>query len=209
MEISETGYGVDVTARRADDLDRKLITEVEKAGECTVLDLGCGAGGAAARLAAVGAYVTGMDQYDFSNDFNELVGECGKFIHGDVTSISSLINNESFDHVLCQRILHYLQYESAVALLSELIPHTKKFLYLSLSGIESYLGEAYPDKHLPVASRFSQLTPDAQETFGIYNPLVLYTKDEAVELIQTSGWCVDEVWQSAFGNIKLVVHHSE
>ena len=76
MKISETGFGVDVTLRRADDLDRKLFAEIEKREGSSVLDLGCGAGGAAARLTALGASVTGIDQHDFSQAFREAVINC-------------------------------------------------------------------------------------------------------------------------------------
>lgn len=205
MSISETGFGVDVTARRADDLDRKLIAEVEQCARCRVLDLGCGAGGAAARLTALGAHIIGIDQHDFTESFTEAVGSQGKFIQGDIRHLSEILDEQLFDYVLLQRTLHYLPYDEAFVVLKNLQGYIEKKLFLSLSGLHSDLGKVYQVSQLPLSKRFGPLTDTGKETFGINAPLTLYTRDEAVQLTVDAGWKVEAVWQSAFGNIKMIL----
>lgn len=205
MSVSETGYGVDVTVRRADDLDRKLLAAVNGRDGCSVLDLGCGAGGAAARLVELGAYVTGIDQHDFKDVFTESVGERGVFMQSDIRNIEACVAGEMFDFVLLQRTLHYLPYAEAKKVLTELCEYTKEKMFLSLSGLQSDLGKVYATVDAPIDRRFGKLTAEGQETFGIYEPLTLYTKAEAVQLAEDSCWKVVEVWQSAFGNIKMIL----
>lgn len=200
MSISETGYGVDVSVRRIDDLDKRLLAAVRADENVTVLDLGCGVGGSAARLARAGAVVTGVDQHDFSTAFASQVPQ-GRFIQSD---IATFVPAQCYDFILCQRTLHYLAYPDAVRVLQQLRPYCKKQLFLSLSGLDTDIAGYYPGSHDAIDQRFTTLASDGQEKFGITAPLCLYTKYEAFKLCAAAGWETKEVWQSAFGNIMLI-----
>lgn len=199
--VSKTGYGVDVSARRADDLDKLLLEHVAEHLGCRVLDLGCGAGGAAARLTQAGARVIGVDQHDFGTEWSLI--EDVQFIISDIPDFVALVEEKSFDVCLLQRTIHYLPYGETLVLLKDLRTRVDR-LYISFSGLTSEIGRAYVDKNKKVEERFCNLESDAQETFGITAPLCLYTENEAVELLEKAGWKIDWVRTSDFGNIKIV-----
>ena len=201
--VSETGYGVDVAIRRADDLDKRLFALVVEQLGARVLDVGCGAGGCAARLEAAGAQVVGLDIHDFSSEFSERAGGRSTFIEGDIRELNALIA-DTYDFALCQRTIHYVPYAEARTFLEVLRSRTTQKLFISFSGLESDLARTYPDTDKPVMERFATLGDEDQETFGITAPLCLYTKAEAEKLLRDSGWRIEESWQSAFGNSKLV-----
>lgn len=201
MKISETGYGVDVAVRRMDDLDRAVLARVEQIGAgALVLELGAGAGGFAARLEAAGAEVTAVDQYDFTSSYISL--NTVRFVQSDLRDTDSYIT-ATYDVVVCQRTLHYVPYEDAVKLLRALKASGVPELYFSLSGLDSDLGKYYEASEAPIAKRYGPLTPEGQETFGIQNSLCLYRAAEARNLIETGGYSVERLWESAFGNIKV------
>ncbi len=200
-----TGFGVDVAVTRADDLDKRLIQAVAAEEVTTVLDIGCGAGGQSLRLVKAGAVVTGVDIHDFSATFKAYSeGESLHFIQGDIRHLPLLIKGQIFDACSIQRVLHYLTYQEAQSLLTQLHDHVKGSLYVSVTGLETAIGEKYEDYNKPVAERFCSLQPDMAEIFSIHEPLCLYSKVEFEKLLSDSGWKVKECWVSAFGNIKAV-----
>ena len=202
VNVSETGYGVDVAATRADDLDKRLLAFVKEHPDCRVLDLGCGAGGAAARLVAAGAQVTGIDQFNFSGAWKLIEGPV-QFIQGDMREFQALTKEQVFDVCVLQRVIHYLPYDAAKGLLRELSPQVDT-LYVSFSGLTSELGAMYQDTKKPVSRRFCKLSHAQQETFGIVAPLCLYTESEAVTLLESAGWHIEWARTSDFGNVKVV-----
>lgn len=204
-EVSDTGYGVDVSARRADDLEKKLLHAVMSLKQPSVLDLGCGAGGAAARLIAAGARVTGVDQHDFSAAWSSFPQNQARFIHGDIGNVLPSLDRTSFDFVLCNRTIHYVPYEKANALLGALAPYIHQQLLISFSGLESDLGRGYFDKDKAIEARFARLTAADQVTFGITEPICLYTPREAAQLLTEAGYTILELYVSAFQNVKAIV----
>lgn len=206
MKISKTGYGVDVSATRADELERRLLEMVTRrvvAGdEVSVLDLGCGAGGAAARLQRAGAAVIGVDRYDFSNQW---LGESGTFVLGDVQQVLAAVPEYQFDYGLCNRTLHYLPYKEALQVLIDLrqVIRSSGQLSISFSGVTSDLARGYTVCQEPIASRFGKLSTADQKTFGITAPLTLYTQAEAVQLLTAAGWGVTWSRTTDFGNVLI------
>lgn len=81
---------------------------------------------------------------------------------------------------------------------------TKNKLFISVSGLQSALGEAYQAATQPITRRFSRLGALAQKDFSISEPVCLYTKDEFKELLATTGWSIEQIWTSQFGNHKAV-----
>lgn len=204
----DTGYGVDVAITRADDLDKKLLALVEDE-PMAVLDLGCGAGGTAVRLALAGASVTAVDMHDFSANFTALrqahsLSNELTFIAGDIRHLEELLPKEKFDYCLCQRTIHYLPYQEALICLKKLRAKVRQKLFISVTGVETDIGEHYPCSESPLVKRYCSLNQEAQTTFSIREPLCLYTPEEFTALLLDAGWQIEECWVSAFGNIKAV-----
>jgi len=204
------GFGVDVAERRTDDIDKKILEHLRGKSEPRVLDLGSGAGGQSFRMVEAGAFVTAIDIYDFSNEFAEyrksqnVDEERLKFIYGDITKISEYLTSEKFTDVSMQRTLHYLPYLEAVELLTFLRTIVSDKLFISVTGMNSAVGDNYGGREVAIESRFIKLEPVEADIFQILAPVCLYTEDEFVTLLKKTGWEVEEVWQSAFGNIKAI-----
>lgn len=195
-------FGVDVAIRRADDLDKKCLAEISTQNNPTVLDLGCGAGGQSFRMAKAGAKVLAVDIGDYSKFFDKK--DSVDFVQSDITEIISVLQNKEFDFCMMQRVIHYFPYDVALKLLTELRSHVKDGLFISVTGIDSDIGDQYLSKDVALEARFSQLTEEGQETFSITEPVCLYTPVEFVELLTKAGFEVEECWTSAFQNSKAV-----
>lgn len=206
----DAGFGVDVAVQRADDLDKKILSYIKNEENLSVLDLGCGAGGQSIRMALAGAEIIAIDVIDFTNKFNELVkihnlnDESLKFRHGDIRNISEIVCNHKFDIACLQRVIHYLTYQEALNLLRELRLLIGKKLFISVSGINSDIGINYQHREKDISERHCYLDSERAELFNIKQPLCLYAKEEFQSLLEESGWRVEEIWVSAFGNIKAV-----
>ena|SRR5579872_70773 len=85
-----------------------------------VLDLGCGTGAAAVRLAQLGLYVTLLDSSQSMLDFAARAAqEAGvtqgiTLKYGDAAHLADLFEPESFDVILCHNILEYVDTPEAV-----------------------------------------------------------------------------------------------
>lgn len=207
-----SGNGVDVASQRADDLDRMAVEYVRSiVGQRSIfaLDVGCGHGGQTARMAAAGATVIAMDIHDYSAEISGSLaregahpGQCHFFRAG----VESQPDIAPVDIVMCQRMIHYLDYRSAGDALAwfHRISVSGGRMFLSASGMGSELGEDYPARDLPVGRRFAHLAPAMAEKHAILAPVCLYRPEELADLAAKSGWAVEKVFTSPFGNVKLV-----
>src|ERR1700739_3864144 len=84
------------------------------------LDLGCGTGETAVRLARLGIHVTLLDTSPAMLEFAKVAareaGVTGKIAlkEGDATQLASLFHARSFDVILCHNLLEYVQEPVAV-----------------------------------------------------------------------------------------------
>jgi ubiquinone/menaquinone biosynthesis C-methylase UbiE len=84
------------------------------------LDLGCGTGATAVRLARLGVHVTLLDSspamLDIAKRAAREAGVAGKVVlqGGDATQLANLFRTRSFDVVLCHNVLEYLDDPGAV-----------------------------------------------------------------------------------------------
>jgi len=208
--LSYGGYGVDVASRRADDLDKLAIEQIASQSHSTILDLGSGMFGQSIRLAQAGAGVTAVDKDDFQKVLqqvkkeNNLAVDQLDFIQVDLRDLTQRLADKKFDHAYCQRTLHYLKYSEANELLSFLRQIIHGRLYISVSGLDSEIGDKYPDKEKSVENRFAKLCEADQEKFFINEEICLFRQAEFENLLERSGWLVERCWLSAFGNIKAV-----
>ncbi len=206
-------YGVDIASTRLDDLDKRVISSVEAMVAASkrprLLDVGCGQGGLTVALAVGGASVVALDINDYEESINERLKTQGlshdtvNFIEADIREWLKS-NTESFDRVVLQRVLHYLKYTEAIEVLTQLRSRTSH-LFVAVSGLNTAIGEHYVAGGLPVGERWGKLDTAGQEKFSITAPLCLYTESELRELLMKTGWQIEWLRVSDFGNIKVEV----
>lgn len=121
---TSTGHGADISSQRADDLDLMAVEQVRTIGlargSISVMDVGCGHGGQAARMAAAGAYVVAVDAVNYGAEVAASMAR--EMVQPGQFSFRRLpVENEptlgSFDIVMCQRMIHYLKHDAACAVL--------------------------------------------------------------------------------------------
>lgn len=209
------GHGIDVASQRADDLDERCLAFLAarwaraSAGRPTALDLACGRGGQALRMAAGGAQVTAVDQYDHGAALQAagpLGGPVPLFVQADFRGLPESLAGAPFDVIVCQRAIHYLPYGEAVTALQSWTRYLKTGgrLFLSASGLGSELGQGYPHGDRPVAERFAPLAVTMAERHDMRAPVCLYEASDLVDLLHAAGFGIAEVFRSPFGNVKAV-----
>lgn len=211
--------GADIATQRADDLDLGSVRYAQEHGGLFALDVGCGAGGQAARLAGVGARVTGLDMPGLVGVFQGHMQSSAQ-AYGDAWGTADFFgcdmldipqtwlddHAKAFSQITCQRAIHYVRREQAVAILSKLrmtLADDGK-MFISCSGLESELGEGYAAKVDALPTRFGVLATDMQEKHQIKQPVCLYTQDDFAQMLAEAGWRIDTIYASAFGNIKAI-----
>jgi len=205
-------YGVDVASTRLDDLDKKILAQVHAyiAGGITphVLDVGCGGGGLTAALLAAGARVTAIDLDDYSQVISGRVTTVRnpqgnyQFEQADIRTWVARTST-SYDMVVLQRMVHYLPYEDARSLLAALLPRATH-LYCAITGLRTAIARHYDGARLPLRERFTRLDNEGQQVFSITAPVCLYSEDEVRQLFIESGWQIEWLRVSDFGNTKVV-----
>jgi len=199
---SFNGCGIDIAEHRADDLDDKAISYLDTKEKAKVLDLGCGALGFSKRVVSTETKVVAIDVADFSHKLTP--GDTIQFIQADVRQLPEIVG---ITDTVCQRTLHYLRFNEALTLLKQLYVMTDDRLFISVSGLSSYIGECLIKKEQNIEDRFSDLSAEGQLKFGITSPVCLYSEEEFRDLLIQAGWQIDELWMSAFKNIKAVCSH--
>lgn len=201
-------YGVDVASTRLDDLDKRVLAAVKEmvsAGVSPrVLDVGCGQGGLARALVQVGAAVTALDIDDYSDVIHEQSvshSDAINYIQADIRDWVAT-NTEQFDLVVLQRVLHYVPYEDARMVLEKL-HSVSDTLYLSVTGTTTTIASHYEALTKPITERWGKLDAVGQELFSISAPLCLYSEGEVRTLLAETGWQVEWLRVSDFGNIKV------
>src|SRR6202795_5133722 len=94
------------------------LSQAEKS--LCALDVGCGTGATAIRLARLGMHVTLLDSspamLDIAKRAAQEAGVTDKIVlqHGDATQLTNLFRTRSFDVILCHNILEYCNDPAAV-----------------------------------------------------------------------------------------------
>ncbi len=206
-------YGVDIASTRLDDLDKRVLADVceqvDRGEEVSVLDIGCGQGGLALALAAAGTRVRALDIDDYAEVIQAQSAKTDTkidFIQADIRDWLTT-NTVEFDLVVLQRVLHYLPYEDARTVLEKLRLQSDT-LYVSVTGTTTAIASHYDALRLPLSKRWGGLDATGQELFSITAPLCLYTEDELRTLLEESGWKIEWLRVSDFGNIKVAARRS-
>jgi S-adenosylmethionine-dependent methyltransferase len=115
LETPEGRLRTDLTLANLQDFLPRSQSEPVRA-----LDLGCGTGAAAVRLAQLGIYVTLLDSslamLDIAKRAAQEAGVTDRVIlqHGDATHLTDPLQTASFDVILCHNVLEYLDDPLAV-----------------------------------------------------------------------------------------------
>ncbi len=214
---TDGGHGMDIASQRADELDLMAIAHIEAlvAGalgdrDVLALDVGCGHGGQAARMAKFGAKVLAIDVGDCAEKVAVAMRRQGvgaaawAFRRMGIEQVGTL--GVRADVIVCQRMIHYLRHAHAREALRALRSAAAQrcTLYLSASGMQTELVDGYAGQGARVDERFATLRVDRSLKHGIAQPVCLYREDELAALVRGAGWTVETVFRSAFGNVKLV-----
>lgn len=223
-ELAE-GHGIDVASQRLDALDRlacDLVAHQRRQHpdrSPLAIDMGCGAGGLCAALAAAGADCLGIDRIDFGQAFQRLNDERAvggktapervRFLLADFLALSPDFLSQyqgAASLIVSQRALHYTPYPHAVAAIQKfrgLLRPDGRF-FLGLSGLGSELAEGYAAALVPLEQRFARLAECMAKRHGILQPICLYEADDVARLLTQGGFMPERIFTSAFGNIKAV-----
>lgn len=211
-EFLAAGHGADIASQRADDLDIMAIEHTRSLASAFALDIACGAGGQAIRLAQAGATVVATDIVDMTAVIQAAsAGVAGKvaFAKLDMRNLDKLHVELLADVIICQRAIHYLPFSEAIGVIAgmkELLVQNGR-LYLSASGIYSELGDDYVGRSVPLAERYAELAPAMRDKHGIHGPVCLYSEEDLAQLLFTAGLIPEKIFSSKFGNIKVVARH--
>jgi len=207
-----TKHGIDISKSRFDDIDRVVVEFALKyKGKKVAIDLGCGSGRVSIILALMGFDVLLVDTQDLSTHFKrvgEVLDISGKlhFMQKDIIDLRGKDLPIDITVVISQRTLHHLRYEHAKNILelvySKMISGGKVFT--SISGINSKLSDGYECSGSPVADRFCEVGEVGKTTYSIRGKVCLYKKKEVLDMLEGVGLRVDDIYKSAFGNIKAI-----
>lgn len=211
-EFLATGHGADIASQRADDLDLMAIERARSRSSTFAIDIACGAGGQAIRLAQQGATVVATDIADMTDIILSMsAGLPGKvtFSQLDMRHLDKLHVELLADVIICQRAIHYLPFSDAIGVISEikqlLAPDGR--LYLSASGIHSELGDGYAGHDASLEDRYAELAPSMRDKHGIHGSVCLYSEDDLAQLLIKGGLVPETLFSSKFGNIKAVARY--
>lgn len=207
-----SNLGADIASQRADDLDNMAIARLRSlSAPARALDVGSAAGGQSIRMALAGAHVVALDLDDYADAMlgaarqAGLVDKC-TFVQADIVKLDVEASFGSFDVITCQRMIHYLPFAAAAEIVRQLkralTPEGR--LYISASGLHSELGNGYPASHVPVAQRYAPLADEMVSKHAIHGPVCLHSVADLAALLETAGMRVEQIFASAFGNIKAV-----
>ncbi len=205
-------HGVDVNKNRLDDLDRVILRDSlsEPFSKKNICNIGCGESSLSIALCSLGHFVYNYDRRDLHSFFSmtsELFQK-QKFVSMNISDIKAHNLPKQIHALVFQRVLHYLSYKNTqdiLHLVTKQLAEGGK-IYISLTGLDSQIGQGYTAKHDPITSRMGHIAVDDQHSFNITEKLCLYSKDEAEQLIQSiPGLHIEKIWISHFGNIKIVV----
>lgn len=216
------GYGRDVATDREDELDKDCLSYLKSIQgrfiHPLVIDIGGGNGAMSVKMAQYGAYVTLVDPILKPLHIDQYKDSCIRHISKEIEAIEEkdilgISESHKLDIVYSQRMMHYLPYCRAVEILQKLhddyvINFCK--IFLSITGLESALGENYTGQNFPIDSSSRHVIPVNTEAkhLGICEPVTLYTQEEAEQLMRESGYQNIKITKSVYGTLKVIADYT-
>jgi SAM-dependent methyltransferase len=211
--IETTGtHGADIASQRMDELDEAALRYALDIRDepVSAVDLGCGLGAQGLRFSLVGVETTLVDILDIRErvDVTNKLFEIGglDFVQKDARELTSADLPGNLKLVYSQRFIHYLTWDEVNELLSVLSDRLQDCgrIFVSASGLNTELGEGYPDRNAPPEDRYSTLAPEVAEKHDIRQKVCLYERADMERLLTETGFEVRSVSTSGFGNIKAI-----
>ena len=199
-------YGIDVASMRLGNLDREVLKfALDWKGPKFAVEFGAGSGRLSIILAMLGyrVYIYEMGEVGFLS-----LAETFKLkiFHKkmDIRELKASDLPEKISIFVAERVLHFLRFQESKKILAKVIRRMEKGgrIFLSLSGINSPIGEGYKHRDLPVEDRFCLPSEEVREKFKIDVPVCLYELEDLRKLFE--GFRVREVKvrKTAFGNVE-------
>lgn len=207
----------DVFGQPIDELEAIALQDMQKrlrlGDPVRALEVDCGQGTLALRLAKKGAQVLAVDNGHDGARLKDAaraleIGEGLRFLRMAMTSCldTTPLPGAPFDLVVCRSTLSFLPYSEATALVRRLLLMTRTGgrLYFSTYGVHSDLAEDYPDAEQAVRERFAPLAPEIAAKYGIDRPVCLYSERDLFLLLFNAGASVLRTFTTTHGNVKAI-----
>ncbi len=204
-------YSIDITKERLDEQDKKIIKLVmkEEWKNKRCLILGSGEGRIGIFLALLGFEVVCVDIVDYAPFYNQANALFGlkkpiTYIKSSISETDSFADSGTFSLVLAQRVLHYVPHAEAEKVITFLPKIMTKhgYLYITVSCIDSAMGDGYGGLDDPIKDRFAKLSPEMQDRFNLQVPVCLYSLKEFKGLMGKTYFKKKDLYQTSFMNIK-------
>jgi 2-polyprenyl-3-methyl-5-hydroxy-6-metoxy-1,4-benzoquinol methylase len=160
------------------------IKEVMELSPATMLEVGVGTGLVTSYMHSLGVSVSTVD-------INESLTP--NYI-GSVLDLSRVLGEDSFDVILCARVLHHIRYDDFPVALGELAKVTRSYVVLTLPAddFRLYLLLRY------TSSRLFTLSVG----FPLFVKRLIFKKRYATKDRESSLWKIDDGERCAFKNVK-------
>jgi 2-polyprenyl-3-methyl-5-hydroxy-6-metoxy-1,4-benzoquinol methylase len=207
----------DVFGQPVDELEALALQDMQKrmrlGDPVRVLEVDCGQGALALRLAKKGALVLAVDNGHDGARLKDAakaleIGEGLRFLRVAMTGCVDTppLPGAPFDLVVCRSTLSFLHHSEATVLVRRLLLMTRTGgrLYFSTYGVHSELAEDYPDAEQTVRDRFAPLAPEIAAKYGIDRPVCLYSERDLFLLLFNAGASVLRTFTTTHGNVKAI-----
>ncbi len=199
-------YGIDVVSLRLGRLDKEILRfALDWKGPKFAVEFGAGSARLSIILALMGyrVYIYDVAEIGFL-DFAENLNLKVFYKKTDIRRLKISDLPERISVFVAERVLHFLKFEESRKVLSKVIKRMERGgrLFLSLSGINSPIGEGYKGRDLPVEERFFLPSDEVMEKFKIDVPICLYDLDDLKKLLEGFPVKQVEIRRTAFGNVE-------
>ncbi len=199
-------YGIDVVSLRLGRLDKEILRfALDWKGPKFAVEFGAGSARLSIILALMGyrVYIYDVAEIGFL-DFAENLNLKVFYKKTDIRRLKISDLPERISVFVAERVLHFLKFEESRKILSKVIKRMERGgrLFLSLSGINSPIGEGYKGRDLPVEERFFLPSDEVMEKFKIDVPICLYDLDDLKKLLEGFPVKQVEIRRTAFGNVE-------
>jgi SAM-dependent methyltransferase len=211
------GDGFDLSAPPSEEFERSVLHDAAKrlrlGDPVRALEVDCGRGELALRLAQAGARVLATDA---GHDGTALIAQARaldvaehlRFLRVPMNGCvdTTPLPDAPFDLVVCRHSLSFLDYSEGIALVRRLLLMTKigGRLYFSTYGLHSDLAEDYPHAELPARDRFAPLAPEVAAKYGVTRPVCLHSERDLFLLLFNAGASVLRTFTTTHGNVKAI-----
>ncbi len=208
MKCNTNGRGIDISSKRLSKLSKIFFDFlIHNKNKGNIIDLGSGSGIVGITASMLHYNVFLYDIY-INNNIKTLTKNLQLIFGLKLTQYELDLSQISYNDlptdivgIYAGYFLHYLNYQDAQKLLKILYKRTLKKgkFFVIVSGIKSELSHQY--LHRDVNNRFAHLSIENQKKFHIKEKVVLYNENELEKLFEDSGWTMEYIETSQFGNV--------